>query len=189
MECALALEAPVASVSWGKLLRCYLYDSGFRVLFLYRLARYLHLRFSKTRVLWNLTHIVTQHAVKVGGAYISPCAQIGEDCRIFYGTGMVIGPHVTIGRDAVILNGITIGNVHPSKAKQPAVIGDNVYLGAGCRILGEVTLGDNVRIGANAVVLQSCGSDVTLVGIPARAVAKSGPGAQEGSVNSGMKEA
>jgi serine O-acetyltransferase len=161
-----------SKIGLSAIFKSYLFDNGFRLLFLYRLSRYFFLRFKDTRILWNIPQVIVQHMLKVTSSLISPKAQIGEGCRIYYGTGIIIGSHAIIGRNAKILNGITIGNTHPSAGKQVVVIGDNVFIGTGAKILGNINIGDNVKIGANAVVLKSCGSDVTLVGMPARVVSK-----------------
>ena len=171
-ECALCLDMPENKIGLLAILRCYLFDSGYRLLFLHRLSRYFYLKFKGTKILWNISPFIVRHMIKVTGSMISPKAQIGEGCRIYYGTGIIIGSHVIIGKNAIILHGITIGNTHPSAGRQVTLIGDNMFIGAGAKILGNIIIGDNVKIGANAVVLKSCDSNVTLVGIPAKVVIK-----------------
>ncbi|RJS90666.1 serine O-acetyltransferase [Candidatus Bathyarchaeota archaeon] len=172
-ECSICLNISEDKIGLFTILRCYFFDSGYRLLLLHRLSRYFYLKFKNKRILWVISPLIVQHMVRVTGSMISPRAQIGEGCRIYYGTGIIIGSHAIIGKNATILNGITIGITHPSAGKQVTVIGDNVFIGTGAKILGNITIGDNVKVGANAVVLRSCGSNVTLVGVPARGVVKS----------------
>ncbi len=105
------------------------------------------------------------------GADISPQAEIGPGLRIVHSMNIVIGPGVRIGRDAVLFNGVTLGNRlgHHGESGMP-VLGDRVLLGTGSAILGPVVIGDDARIGANAVVLRDVPSGATAVGIPARVI-------------------
>jgi serine O-acetyltransferase len=93
-------------------------------------------------------------------------AVIGKGFVIMHTVGVVINGNAKIGKNAIIQSGVVIGSV---KHKSPE-IGDNVSIGAGAKIIGNVNVGNNVDIGANAVVIKDVPSNVTAVGIPAKVV-------------------
>ena len=94
--------------------------------------------------------------------------------RIFFdhGMGIVIGETAVVGNDCIIYHGVTLGGVTSSKGKRHPTLKDNVTVGAGAKILGNITIGNNARIGANAVVLKDIPDDAAAVGIPARIIKK-----------------
>ena len=110
-------------------------------------------------ILSQLNPILT-HAV------IGRRAQFGPGFIILHSIGLVINTGVQGGSNITIENGVTIG---AEKGHAP-VLGDNVYIGAGARIIGNVRVGNDVRIGANAVVVKDVPDNATVVGIPARVV-------------------
>lgn len=96
-------------------------------------------------------------------------AEIGPGCLLAHGgSGVVVHSRARIGRNVMISQQVTIGGSGHSNALP--VIGDNVYLGAGAKILGPVTIGNNSVIGANAVVVKSIPSRCVAVGVPARVI-------------------
>lgn len=101
------------------------------------------------------------------GCYLPPEAKLGRRCRLSYGgAGVVVHRRALIGNDVVISQGVTIGG-HSGHYEVP-VIEDNVYIGAGAKVLGPIRVGANAIIGANAVVLQDVPPRCRAVGIPAR---------------------
>lgn len=98
-----------------------------------------------------------------------PCTvQIGHNlCLPHFGLGVVIHPYAIIGDNVKIYQQVTIG---ARGQDWFAVIGNDVLLGAGCKILGSVKIGNNVKVGANAVVLNDIPDNLTAVGIPAKIV-------------------
>ncbi len=98
---------------------------------------------------------------------IDPAAILGEGLRLPHPTGVVIHRDAVIGSGCMIMQQVTIGQMAESGAP---IIGSNVYVGAGAKILGSVVIGDGVRIGANAVVLTNLPAHCTAVGVPARIV-------------------
>jgi serine O-acetyltransferase len=100
---------------------------------------------------------------------ISCGAKIGRGLIIMHGHDIVIGSGVYIGDDVKIFNGVTLGNKYTEtqKLEQPYV-GNNVVLSTGAKILGNISIGDNVVVGANSVVLADIPADHTAVGVPAR---------------------
>lgn len=100
-------------------------------------------------------------------AYIDPPAQIGARLDLPHGGfGLVIGPDVEIGEDAIIFHGVTIGHARPG----PITIGDRIYIGAGAVILGPVRIGNDVVIGANATVSFDVPDGATVVSQKARII-------------------
>ncbi|CAA6798477.1 MAG: Serine acetyltransferase (EC [uncultured Sulfurovum sp.] len=99
---------------------------------------------------------------------IHPAAQIGERVFIDHGTGVVIGETAIIGNDVVIYQQVTLGGVSTSHGKRHPTVGNRVVIGAGAKILGNITLGDDAKVGANSVVVKNVPCCATAVGVPAR---------------------
>jgi len=99
---------------------------------------------------------------------IHPAAQIGHRVFIDHGAGVVIGETAIIGDDVVIYQQVTLGGVNTSAGKRHPTVGNRVVLGAGAKILGNITLGDDAKIGANSVVVKDVPCCATAVGVPAR---------------------
>ncbi len=114
----------------------------------------------------NISRIIT-------GIEIHPAATLGRRLFIDHGVGIVIGETARIGDDCTLYPGVTLGGVSLEKgAIRHPQIGNEVIVGAGAKVLGAVVIGDRVKIGANAVVLESFEAESVVVGIPARALAK-----------------
>ena len=101
---------------------------------------------------------------------IHPAATIGRRVFIDHGVGVVIGETSIIGNDVVIYQQVTLGGVRTSKGKRHPTIGNNVVIGAGAKILGNIYIGDDAKIGANSVVVKNVPFSATAVGIPARVI-------------------
>lgn len=99
---------------------------------------------------------------------IHPAAKIGRRVFIDHGVGVVIGETTVIGNDVIIYQQVTLGGVSTSKGKRHPTIGDNVVIGAGAKILGNIFIGDNAKIGANSVVVKNVPFSATAIGVPAR---------------------
>ena len=108
------------------------------------------------------------------GADIHPGATIGKSFFIDHATGVVIGETAVIGDHVIIYQGVTLGGVSASKGKRHPTIGNNVVVGTGAIVLGNITIGNNVRIGAGSVVLKDIPDDSTVVGIPGEIVKHKG---------------
>lgn len=96
------------------------------------------------------------------------CNNIDGGLCVFHGFGIVINPFSKIGKNCIIFQGVTIGVSEPG-GKAP-IIGNDVFIGCGAKILGDIRIGDNVKIGAGAVVIKDIPSNVTVVGVPAKIV-------------------
>jgi serine O-acetyltransferase len=139
------------------------------LLFLFRLGQSI----GSIPVLGKLLRFMTEYMIRVVYASdISCLARIGPGLTFVHGHDIVIGADVVIGHGCKIFNGVTLGNKDTSQTSagnQPTV-GDNVTLSTGAKILGPVTLGDNVVVGANSVVIRDCASNTVVAGVPARVV-------------------
>ena len=117
----------------------------------------------------TLARRVALHSRHVTGIEIHPGATIGRGLFIDHGMGVVIGETAIIGDRVTIYQGATIGATGNEKTfKRHPTIGSDVIIGSGAKVLGPVTIGDNVKVGANSVVLQDVPSNSTAVGIPAQ---------------------
>jgi len=101
---------------------------------------------------------------------IHPAAQIGRRVFIDHGMGVVIGETVIIGNDVLIYQQVTLGGVSTSKGKRHPTIEDNVVIGTGAKILGNITIGSYSKVGANSVVVRDVPSNSTAIGIPAHVI-------------------
>lgn len=115
------------------------------------------------RFISYVTRIIT-------GIEIHPKAQIGNRFFIDHGEGVVIGETTIIGDDVLIYQQVTLGGTGNEHGKRHPTIGNGVIVGAGAKILGNITIGDNTRIGAGSVVVDNVPEHCTVVGIPGRIV-------------------
>jgi len=104
------------------------------------------------------------------GIEIHPGAKIGKRFFIDHGLGVVIGETTEIGDDVTIYQGVTLGGTSTKKVKRHPTIGNRVVIGAGAKILGNITIGDDSRIGSGSVIVKDVPSDSTVVGIPGKIV-------------------
>ncbi|QXP83678.1 serine O-acetyltransferase [Methylococcus sp. Mc7] len=101
---------------------------------------------------------------------IHPGATIGRRFFIDHGAGVVIGETAEIGDDVTLYHGVTLGGTSWNKVKRHPTLGNGVLIGAGAKILGPIVLGDQVRVGANSVVIKDVPAYCTVVGIPGKIV-------------------
>lgn len=142
---------------------------GFHILLFYRAA---HFFYRRGHLL--LARLVSQWGRGFTGIEIHPGARIGSGLFIDHGMGVVIGETAQIGDNCTIYHQVTLGGTGKDTGKRHPTVGNNVLIGAGCKILGPVTIGDNVRLGAGSVVLQSIPGNCTAIGTPARVVRRNG---------------
>lgn len=102
----------------------------------------------------------------INGCVIGAAAKFEKGFVIMHPVGVVINSKVTGGSNVVVESGVVIGD---EKGQAP-ILGSNIFIGAGAKVIGGVTIGDNVKIGANAVVVKDIPSNVTAVGIPAKII-------------------
>ncbi len=148
---------------------------GFHAILLYRIAH-----FSWRRGLLLVGRIVSHLGRLMTGIEIHPGARIGRGLFIDHGLGVVVGETAEIGDDVTLYHDVTLGGIAPDRdsesqanQKRHPTLEDGVVVGSGAQILGPITIGKRARVGANAVVLKDVPEGVTVVGVPARAAARS----------------
>jgi serine O-acetyltransferase len=113
---------------------------------------------------------LSQAARGLTGIEIHPAAEIGDGLFIDHGAGVVIGETAQIGRDVTIYHGVTLGGTGLSPGKRHPTIDDRVTIGAGAKVLGDIEVGENTKIGANAVLVRSVDSNSVVVGVPGQVI-------------------
>ena len=142
---------------------------GLHALIYYRLAH----GFYKIH-LFFLARLISQFARFATGIEIHPGAVIGKRFFVDHGMGVVIGETTVIGDDVLLYQGATLGGTGIVKGKRHPTIGNSVVVGAGAKVLGNITIGDNSYIGANAVVIKDVPANSTVVGVPGRITKQDG---------------
>ena len=115
------------------------------------------------RIISNISRFFT-------GIEIHPKARIGRRFFIDHGMGVVIGATTIIGDDVLLYQGVTLGGTGNEHGKRHPTLGDNIVVGSGAKVLGNIEIGSNSRIGAGSVVVDSVPENSTVVGIPGRIV-------------------
>lgn len=159
-------ERDPAARNWLEVLVCY---PGLQAIMCHRFAHQLY----KLRVPF-FPRLVSHIARFLTGIEIHPGAKIGMGVFIDHGMGVVIGETAEVGDYSLIYQGVTLGGTGKESGKRHPTLGKNVVVGAGAKVLGNLSIGNNVRIGAGSVVLRDVPSDCTVVGIPGRVVYQSG---------------
>ncbi len=142
---------------------------GLWALFWHRIAHKLFI--NNFRVLGRIIMGLSQMLTNID---IHPAARIGRRVFIDHGIGVVIGETAIVGDDVTIYQGVTLGGVSATKGKRHPTVENGVVIGSGAKVLGNITIGANSKIGANSVVIKNVPPDSTAVGIPARVI-KKGP--------------
>ena len=130
-------------------------------------------RFAHRLYKWNIPlipRIISYITRIVTGIEIHPGAKIGRRFFIDHGEGVVIGETTVIGDDVLIYQQVTLGGTGKETGKRHPTLGNNVIVGAGAKVLGNIKIGDNVRIGAGSVVVEEVPEHSTVVGVPGRIV-------------------
>ena len=130
-------------------------------------------RFAHRLYRWGLPlipRILSQINRFFTGIEIHPGATIGRRFFIDHGSGVVIGETTEIGDDCLLYQGVTLGGTGHEKGKRHPTLGNNVVVGTGAKVLGNILIGDNVKIGAGSVVVHNVPDNSTVVGVPGRVV-------------------
>ena len=131
----------------------------------YRIAHFLYQKNFRL-----LARIIMGWSQFLSNIDIHPAAQIGRRIFIDHGIGVVIGETAIIGDDVTIYQGVSLGGVSLEQTKRHPTLESGVVIGAGAKILGDITIGKNAKIGANSVVIKDVPAESTAVGIPARII-------------------
>jgi serine O-acetyltransferase len=165
-DIAAVFDRDPAAKNWFEVWLCY---SGLHAVWAYRVNHWL----------WNhgvrlLARFLSQLARLVTGIEIHPAALIGRRLFIDHGMGVVIGETAIVGNDVTMYQGVTLGGTGKEQGKRHPTVGDNVVIGGGAKVLGNITVGENCRIGAGSVVLRDVPENSTVVGVPGHIVFQNG---------------
>ena len=160
------LKKDPASGSYLEVLLCY---PGLHAAIFHKLAHFLY----KIKIP-VLPRFISHVSRWITGIEIHPGAKMGKRFFIDHGKGVVIGETTEIGDDVIIYQGVTLGGTSTKKVKRHPTLGNNIVVGCGAKILGNIKVGDNSQVGANSVVIKDIPANSTVVGIPARIVAHEG---------------
>jgi serine O-acetyltransferase len=165
-DVATVLERDPAAKSQLEVYLCY---SGLHALWFYRVNHWL----------WNhnfllLGRWLSQVARLFTGIEIHPGARIGRRLFIDHGMGVVIGETAIVADDVTLYQGVTLGGTGKEHGKRHPTILDNVVIGGGAKVLGNITIGRNCRIGAGSVVLRNVPDNSTVVGVPGHIILREG---------------
>jgi serine O-acetyltransferase len=151
-------------------LEVFLVYSGLHAIWVHRILHWLWMHNFRFIARW-----LSQVARGLTGIEIHPGATIGPGFFIDHGMGVVIGETSEIGTDVTLYHGVTLGGTSLEKGKRHPTVGDRVVIGAGAKVLGAITIGEDSRIGANAVVVNSVPPNSVVVGVPGQIVKRSLP--------------
>jgi serine O-acetyltransferase len=157
-----------AAKSTLEIVLCY---PGFHAVLLHRISHRLY-----EMRLYLLARILSSFARLLTGIEIHPGARIGRRFFIDHGMGVVIGETTEIGDDVLLYQGVTLGGTGASRGKRHPTIGNHVVVGSGAKVLGNIRVGDDVKIGAGSVVVHPVPDNSTVVGIPGRVVGSASRG-------------
>jgi len=165
-DVAMVMEHDPAAKSRLEVLLCY---SGLHAVWFYRVNHWL----------WNhrlllLGRWLSQVARLLTGIEIHPGAEIGRRLFIDHGMGVVVGETAIVGNDVTLYQDVTLGGTGKERGKRHPTLEDSVVVGGGARILGNIVVGKNCRIGAGSVVLRSVPPDSTVVGVPGHIIFREG---------------
>ncbi len=165
-DVAAVFESDPAARSYFEVLICY---PGLHAVWAHHLSHWLWrhgMRF--------LARFVSQLARFFTGIEIHPGAEIGRRLFIDHGMGTVIGETAIVGDDVTLYQGVTLGGTGKEKGKRHPTLGNNISIGSGAKLLGNITIGDNCRVGAGSVVLRNVPPNSTIVGVPGHIVLRDG---------------
>jgi len=165
-DLAVVFERDPAATSRLEVILTY---AGFHALVAYRIAH----RLSRWGIPF-LPRLISQIARWFTGVEIHPAAKIGRGFFIDHGMGVVVGETSEIGDYVTLFQGVTLGGTGKERGKRHPTLGNHVVVGAGAKILGGIRIGDNVKIGANSVVLKSVPENSTVIGVPGRIIKADG---------------
>ena len=161
-------ERDPAARGWFERLLCY---PGFHALAAHRVLHPLHAKLK----LRTLARILSQVVRLFTGVEIHPGATVGRGVFIDHGMGVVIGETSIVGDSVTLFQGVTLGGTGKERGKRHPTLEENVVVGAGAQVLGDIAIGRGARIGAGSVVVQPVPPQATVVGVPGRIVAHTCP--------------
>ncbi|ASM38683.1 MAG: serine O-acetyltransferase [Campylobacter sputorum] len=156
------LEPKRQDPAFNSLLEIFFNYPGVWAIINHRFAHFFHTKGFKrlARVMAGISRFFT-------GVDIHPAAKVGRRVFLDHATGIVIGETAEIGDRVLLYQGVTLGGVSLDRGKRHPTLKEGVVVGAGAKILGNITIGKNSKIGANSVVVKNVPPNCTAVGIPA----------------------
>ncbi|MFX1303429.1 MAG: serine O-acetyltransferase [Promethearchaeota archaeon] len=142
---------------------------GIKAILLHRIAHF----FWKIKMPF-MPRYLSEISRELTGIEIHPGADIGKDFFIDHGGGVVIGETAKIGNNVTIYQGVVLGGTMIDPVKRHPTLGNNIVVGTGAKLLGPITIGDNVKIGANSVVVKDVPSNSVVVGVPGKIISQEG---------------
>src|ERR1700690_2813784 len=165
-DVAVIFESDPAARSYAEVLICY---PGLHAVWAHHLSHWLWrhgMRFP--------ARFASQVTRFFSGIEIHPGAELGRRLFIDHGSGTVIGETAVVGNDVTLYQGVTLGGTGKEKGKRHPTLGNNISVGSGAKLLGNITIGENSRVGAGSVVVRDVPPDSTVVGVPAHIVYQGG---------------
>ncbi len=153
-------------LGWREVLLTY---SGFHAIVSHRFCHFLY----KLKIPF-FPRLVSQISRFITGIEIHPGATISEGFFIDHGMGVVIGETTIVNKNVTIYQGVTLGGTGKETGKRHPTIGENVVVGAGAKVLGNIEIGNNVKVGAGSVVVRSIPDNSTVIGVPGMIVRQEG---------------
>src|SRR3984885_10740171 len=120
----------------------------------------------------HLSHWLWRHGLRFLARFVSQVARLLTGIEIH--PGAVIGETAIVGDDVTLYQGVTLGGTGKEKGKRHPTLGNNISIGSGAKLLGNITIGDNSRVGAGSVVLRNVPPNSTIVGVPGHIVLRDG---------------
>ena len=146
-------------------LQAFMFFKGFLSLQIHRIANRMWAEGRHT-----LAHLMQSKVSELFQIDIHPAARIGKGIFLDHGTGIVIGETAVVGDDVSMLHGVTLGGTGAQRGDRHPKIGKGVLLGAGAKVLGNITIGDHAKIASGSVVLKPVPAHCTAAGVPARLI-------------------
>lgn len=147
---------------------------GFRFISAMRMTKVFSLKGLLYTPLYIISNRFLRHYSYKLGIQIPYRTEIGKGLHIGHFGCIVVNSSVRIGKNCNITHGVTIGQVNRGKKEGCPVIGDRVYLGPGCKVLGRIRVGDDAAIGANSVVVDDVPENAVVVGVPGKIISYNG---------------
>jgi serine O-acetyltransferase len=165
-DIATVLERDPAAKSRLEIFLCY---AGLHAVWFHRINHWIW-----SHHLYLLARWLSQVGRFFTGIEIHPGAHLGRRLFIDHGMGVVIGETTIVGNDVTLYQGVTLGGTGKEHGKRHPTIGDSVVVGGGAKILGNITIGSNCRVGAGSVVTRDVPENSTVVGVPGHIIFRNG---------------
>ncbi|WP_081498557.1 serine O-acetyltransferase [Oceanobacillus massiliensis] len=143
--------------------------SGLHAIWAHRVAYWFY-----NKKFYFIARAISQMSRFFTGIEIHPAAKIGKRLFIDHGMGVVVGETCEIGDNVTIFQGVTLGGTGKEKGKRHPTVKDNALISTGAKVLGDITIGENSKVGGGSVVLKDVPDNSTVVGVPGRVVVQNG---------------